>query len=89
VSGIALGMGTPWGVFRYPWVIAKLAVIVTVIVVGAAVLRPVLDEDATRNGTALIAGAAYDVAALTAATALAVVKPGRARTRAAPTVHAT
>ena len=25
LSGIALGLGTRWGVFRYPWVIAKLS----------------------------------------------------------------
>ena len=45
ITGIALGLGTPWGVFRYPWVIAKLVLIVTVILVGAIVLRPVLADD--------------------------------------------
>jgi hypothetical protein len=53
--------------------------IVTVIAVGAIVLRPVLDGDSTADGTALIVGAAYDVVALTTATTLAVFKPGRAR----------
>ena len=53
--------------FRYPWVVVKLVLIVTVIVVGATVLRPVLDDDSTGGDAALIAGAAYDVAALTAA----------------------
>jgi len=42
-------------------------------------LRPVLNGDAHLNDTPLIVGAAYDVAALTLATALAVFKPGRAR----------
>ena len=88
LTGIALGLGTPWGVFRYPWVVVKLVLIVTVIVVGATVLRPVLDDDSTGGDAALIAGAAYDVAALTAATALAVFKPGRPRTRAARAVPA-
>ncbi|HZA75809.1 MAG TPA: DUF2269 family protein [Acidimicrobiales bacterium] len=82
LTGTALGLGTPWGLFRYPWVVTKLALIVTVIVVGATVLSPVLADDSTADGTALIIGAAYDVAALTAATALAVFKPGRARRRA-------
>ena len=77
LTGIALGLGTRWGVFRYPWVVTKLALIVTVILVGAIVLRPVLADDSTADGTALIVGAAYDVAALSAATALAVFKPGR------------
>jgi uncharacterized membrane protein SirB2 len=78
LTGVALGLGTRWGVFRYPWVITKLALIVTVIVVGATVLRPVLNGDADVDDTPLIVGAAYDVTALTLATALAVFKPGRA-----------
>ena len=81
LTGIALGLGTPWGVLRYPWVVAKLVLIVTVIVVGATILRPVLADEGNPSSTLLIAGAAYDVAALTAATALAVFKPGRARRR--------
>ena len=24
LTGVALGLGTPWGVFRYPWVVVKL-----------------------------------------------------------------
>jgi hypothetical protein len=38
----------------------------------------VLSDDTAGGDAALIAGAAYDVAALTAATTLAVFKPGRA-----------
>ena len=45
LTGIALGLGTQWGVLRYPWVIIKLVLIVTVIVVGATILRPVLADD--------------------------------------------
>lgn len=81
LTGIALGLGTPWGVLRHPWVVAKLVLILTVIAVGATILRPVLDDDGDPSSTPLIAGAAYDVAALTTATALAVFKPGRARRR--------
>jgi hypothetical protein len=81
LSGIILAIGTRWGLFHYPWVITKLALILTVIVVGATVLRPVLTDDSTADGTALIIGSAYDVAALTAAVVLAVFKPGRALRR--------
>ena len=83
LTGIALGLGTPWGVFRYPWVVAKLVLIITVIIVGATVLRPVLTDDTNAGDAPLIVGAAYDVTALTVATALGVFKPGRSR-RPAP-----
>jgi uncharacterized membrane protein SirB2 len=88
LTGIALGLGTPWGVLRHGWVIAKLVLIVTVIVVGATVLRPVLDDESDPGSAALIAGAAYDVAALTVATALAVFKPGRPRRRSTESIAA-
>ena len=80
ISGIALGLGTKWGVFRYPWVVAKLALIVTVMIVGALVIGPALTtmlagvED---RRSQLIAAAGYDVVALSIATILSVFKPGR------------
>ena len=89
ITGVALSLGTPWGLFRYPWVIAKLALIVSVILVGATVLRPVLVGGAEVDGGALIAGAAYDVVALTVATALGVFKPGKRLGRRQPTNLAT
>jgi hypothetical protein len=80
VSGLALGLGTKWGVFRYPWVVAKLALIVSVMVVGGVVLGPA--QEAVRHGGTdavrhLVAGGAYDVLALAVATGLSVFKPGR------------
>jgi hypothetical protein len=81
LSGIALGLGTKWGVFRYPWVITKLLLIVSVMMVGGLVIGPsqaaILEQgrDATRQ---LIAAGAYDVAALSVATVLSVFKPGGA-----------
>lgn len=80
VTGLALGLGTRWGVFRYPWVVAKLALIVSVILVGAFVIGPGSNDlvQGTDTTGRLIAGAAYDVAALTIATSLSVFKPGRA-----------
>jgi hypothetical protein len=79
VSGIALGLGTKWGVFRYPWVTTKLLLIISVMLVGGFVIGPALDvmlaggEDATSN---LIAAASYDVLALGVASGLSVFKPG-------------
>ena len=67
---------------RYPWVTTKLALNVSVILVGALVLGPSADAMRTGDGDAgglLVAGAAYDLAALTLATSLSVFKPGRAR----------
>jgi hypothetical protein len=79
ITGVALGLGTKWGVFRYPWVTAKLVVIVSVMAVGGFAIGPAMTamlaggEDATGR---LIAAASYDVAALAVATALSVFKPG-------------
>ena len=81
LSGLTLGLGTRWGVFRYPWVTTKLLLIVSVILVGALIIGPSLattlqhGEDTT---TRLIAAAAYDVLALAVATTLSVFKPGTA-----------
>jgi len=79
LSGVLLGIGTRWGVFRYPWVTTKLALIVSVIGVGALVLNGGMNAMLSGRGGAeveLIAGAAYDVVALTVATVLGVFKPG-------------
>ena len=60
LTGVALGLGTRWGVFRYPWVVTKLLLVVTVMLVGGFVLGPASNQmldggsDATDR---LIAGA--------------------------------
>jgi hypothetical protein len=80
VSGLAMGLGTRWGVFRYPWVVTKLLLILSVMIVGGLVIGPAIQtmlhgsDDTTPR---LIAAAAYDVVALALATALSVFKPGR------------
>lgn len=82
LTGLLLGLGTGWGVFRYPWVTAKLILILSVIAVGALVLNGGMSAMLSGSGGAegrLIAGAAYDVVALVVATALAVFKPGGPR----------
>jgi hypothetical protein len=87
LSGLTLGLGTKWGVFRYPWVTTKLLLIVSVMLVGGFLIGPAENamlarqDDASRQ---LIAGASYDVFALATATVLSVFKPGAPfhRTRA-------
>ena len=78
LSGIALGFTTKWGVMRHRWVAAKLALIVSVILVGALVIGPaeaaMVDGDGGRE-LVLTLGAAYDVLALGLATGLSVFKP--------------
>ena len=49
-TGVTLGLGSKWGVLRYPWVTTKLALNVSVILVGALVLGPT--ADAMRTGDA-------------------------------------
>jgi hypothetical protein len=93
-TGVALGIGSKWGVFRYPWVTMKLMIVVSVLLVGALVLGPAVDTMLAGDGGAewrLIAGAGYDIVAMTTAVALSVFKPGRPRvqrmresTRSAP-----
>lgn len=79
ITGLILGLGSNWGVFRYPWVVTKLLLVISVMLVGTFVL-PGVDE--LRFGAAgvearLIGGAVYDVIALSFATWLSVFKPGR------------
>ena len=81
-TGIALGLGTKWGVLRHRWVTAKLVVILAVIVAGAFVIGPATaamqDGSGGAEGT-LIAACAFDVLALCLATGLSVYKPRRRR----------
>jgi purine-cytosine permease-like protein len=83
ISGVALTRVTKWGVRKHRWVLAKLVVIVSVILMGAFVLGP--STVAARDGDeaaqlALLLGSGYDVLALSLATGLSVYKP-RLRSR--------
>jgi uncharacterized membrane protein len=86
-TGLALGLGSKWGVLRHAWVAAKLLLLLSVVVVGAVVIGPqtaaMADGDGGAEGV-LILASAYDVLALCTATWLSVYKPGRARGRRAP-----
>lgn len=91
LSGLALGLGTRWGVFRYPWVMTKLLLIVSVMLVGGLFIGPALNVmlDGTADAsTPLIAAASYDVLALALATGLSVFKPGGPFRRVERTVTA-
>ena len=44
LSGILLGWKTPWGLFRYWWVVVKLAITLVLLAVGASLLGPWIDE---------------------------------------------
>lgn len=72
LSGVTLAVSTRWGLFRYPWVIAKITLILSVIIVGTTLIRPVIQPGAQPSDIALVAGGAWDVLALLCATALAV-----------------
>lgn len=53
-SGIALGLGTHWGVLRHRWVAAKLALQVAIILTGALAVGPLtarLADAAAAPGT--------------------------------------
>jgi Predicted integral membrane protein (DUF2269) len=83
-TGLALGLGSRWGVLRHGWTTAKLVVIVSVILVGAFVIGPseaAMDDGEGGRDTVLIVAAAYDVLALGLATGLSVYKPRRRASR--------
>ncbi len=78
-TGITLGLGSKWGVFRYPWVTTKLGLIVSVMFVGGMFIGPAEAALLAGKGDAthpLILASAYDVIALSLATVLSVFKPG-------------
>lgn len=91
-SGVALGLGSKWGLVRYWWVAVKLALNLVLTTLVLVALRPAL-AGAVEHGQAIAAGrpSDYDAATLffpplvsltclTVATTLAVFKPwGRVR----------
>lgn len=89
-SGIALGLGTRYGLLRYRWVAVKLVINLVLVVLVAFVLRGGLDAAAARGAAGgtdaaegldtLVFPPAVSITALVVATVLAVVKPwGRIR----------
>ena len=96
-TGIALGLGTKWGVLRHRWVAAKLVLLVAIILTGVLVVRPSMDHVIAATAAPAPAAkpdlgssqwepavaAASNIVLAIAAVALAVFKPGgRLRRRA-------
>ncbi|CNE58326.1 Uncharacterised protein [Mycobacterium tuberculosis] len=94
VTGLALGLGTRWGLLRYWWVAVKLVLNLILCTLILVALQPGMDE-VGEYGRTLTSGApepafisdlfyppAVSLTALTFATVLAVAKPwGRLRRR--------
>lgn len=96
-SGVILGLGSKWGIVRYWWVAAKLALNVILVVLVPVALRPEVVESAeqarrwaagepvTLDVGDLIFPPIVSPIALMIAMTLAVIKPwGRIRRRARP-----
>jgi uncharacterized membrane protein len=82
ITGVTLGLGSKWGVLRYPWVTIKLVLLVTTILSGALVIgqgSERMADGADGLQAQLVVAAAYNVAALATSTVLSVYKPGRRR----------
>ncbi|NDU73678.1 DUF2269 family protein [Actinomadura sp. DSM 109109] len=90
-TGVALATGSPWGLARHYWVLAKLVLLVLVVLAGMLLFTPEALADATAGGAAPDAGRQWEqvavvscqLAMLITATALSVFKPrGRVGRRA-------
>ncbi|ALE75693.1 hypothetical protein AD006_06750 [Pseudonocardia sp. EC080610-09] len=79
LTGAALGIGTPWGLVRYRWVVAKTVLALTVIV-GSVVLNTgwieaaATGDDRSLLWSLVLSSAVHQVMLLTA-TVLSVEKP--------------
>jgi hypothetical protein len=79
LSGIALGLGTRWGVLRHRWTAAKLGLQLAIIACGGLVIRPAMESLIDGGDAAqwtMVAGAAFNTACAMLAVGLAVFKPG-------------
>jgi hypothetical protein len=84
ITGVTLGLGSRWGVFRSRWVTVKLLLLLSIMLVGTFVIGPA--EVAVRAGDAgaasrLVAAGVWDLLALVVATVLSVYKPALRRRR--------
>ena len=87
VTGVIQSLGTPWGLFRHYWVVAKLgiAVVASLLLVlhtqpigavaAVAAERPIAPVDLRQLRLQLVADSVAAVVALIAATALSIYKP--------------
>jgi hypothetical protein len=85
LTGLILSLGTKWGLFRYWWIVAKLAISIAVLLtgiafVGAWVRRAITTGPAPETGTLLVSASIAHLVMLGAATVLSIYKPwGRIR----------
>lgn len=87
VTGVVLGLGTPWGLVRYWWVLAKLVVTAVAATLSIFALRSQLAEaagtpvaDLGRLEQTLVAAPSVALVLYLSTTALSVLKPwGRTR----------
>jgi hypothetical protein len=88
LTGVILGIGTKWGLVRFYWVLTKLAIALTLLVVANFVLA----DQITVAADGMDLAGAFTVLTLTAtlATVLSVLKPwGRVRWRRSPALQET
>ncbi|SPT57662.1 DUF2269 domain-containing protein [Actinomadura madurae] len=84
-SGIALAVGSPWGLTRHLWVFAKLVLLIAVILAGMLLFTPEALADATAGGADPSSGRQWwqvtvlsgQLVMLLTATGLSVFKPRR------------
>jgi Predicted integral membrane protein (DUF2269) len=87
LGGLTLALTSKWRIFRYWWVIGKLALYLATVTVGITLIGPSIDTmlDVTETGIpsdsstrwTLVALAGVQVAMLLAAATLGMFKPGR------------
>jgi hypothetical protein len=87
LSGVLLALTSSWRIFRYWWVVTKLAIFAATLILGLALISPSVDTmlDVTEVGDpgesgarwTLIAAAGVQVTSLLGAAMLGVFKPGR------------
>jgi hypothetical protein len=83
ITGIVLSVGTAWGLFRYWWIVVKLALTIAVIVTGVAfvgawtqaAMTPAADTAVGATSRWLIGAAVAHLLMLGAATVISVIKP--------------
>jgi hypothetical protein len=78
-SGLVLALGTPWGLARHWWVLAKSGIAVVLTTTGAALmlphLPPVFAGESELGGVQTLAARSVALVLLLAAMGLSVVKP--------------
>jgi hypothetical protein len=75
VTGLVLGLGTPWGVARHWWVVLKEIAFVPLVITDLLVIAPSAHELARGGGAKLIEPAIGHCVILALATIVSIVKP--------------